>query len=176
MPNVHPETQGNIKLVLSALQIVVTWALVVFGWLIVSDQTQSREIAKNYYAELTRLRDALTKIEKSAVVHHTGEFDSKNVRQILRDISNFGLEISQLVKRKCVGVGANEYVANLRQAITRKNFDSSSFRQQEVTSDIVLNIEVAKDSFDRVLLESLDMISYRRRSLLESVKAILNRN
>lgn len=169
------ELSAILGLAGKVLQVFGTWLLVIVGWVVVSDQTQKREIAKGYLATFTRLRDALSKIEDSATLHHLQAYEASRVRKILRDLSSLGIEVTQLVRRGLIGSGATQLVVDFRSAVTKCNFDSSSYQPQQVDSALLLDIEATKDRFDRVLLESMDIVTYRPISLLASLKGIVGR-
>ena len=118
------------------------------------------------------MRTKLAEIERLSVEHHTTTFQPQNVRKIVRGISNVSMEIGSLIKRKSIGGGASNFVAEFRRAITGKNFDQSSYETQSETSNLILGIEISKDSFDKFLLEALDSVSNRRRPLRESINRV----
>lgn len=154
---------------------VLTWFLVIMGWMVVSDQQASRELAKNYYGRLQALRDDLKAIESAAVAFHTSKYDKLAMRKIARAISEFGIESSHLRKATSLPSNFSFLVARFRKAITSANFDSSSHSPQSLDCALVEDILLSKDLLDRVLLEAFQTVTAKQPTLLRSIISSLRR-
>src|SRR5690349_8735621 len=118
--------------VLQFIGTLGTWCLVVFGWIVVSSQNDFREIAKNVYARLDKLRLALGSLETLILKHHTSGFDAKVVKEVLRTISAISGEVSHLRRYGFVDASCMAKMQNLRIAATLNNFDQSTYRQLQL--------------------------------------------
>lgn len=157
------------------VKVVGAWALVVLGWMIVSDQQEKRELAKNGYTRINALREGLRSLSVKAINHHTNKFDEGDTREIMRALKIFYIEISHLRKHNYLQFSTANDAFAFRQALTGRNFDSGSYVTQPFDSEIVADIELATDSLDRQLLESAHRISCDKRTLRDSVSNAFKR-
>lgn len=140
------------SLVFEIVSSFVTWLLVVLGWLVISDQNEYRDAAREAHQRLQVLRSTLIEIEKLAIQHHTNGFCDELVRDLLRKLGDFSYEVSQLRNRKYVGIGVTHSIIDFRTAITGSNMDESSYQRLAVQSSIIDRIEQTRASIDRDLL------------------------
>jgi len=158
-----------------AVKALITWLLVVLGWMVVSDQQAAREFAKNCYERMQRLREELCEIEDLAIQHHTASFDELRAKKVLRLISQISMEIEHWRKVKCLGIEVIGLVVGLRRAVSIENFDCSSYAVQALDSEIVVNIEIAKNKLDRALMDAAYRAVRERPSLVRSVISSVKR-
>lgn len=152
---------------------IITWILVVLGWLVISDQNELREASKVAHARLQALRESLTTIEALALQHHTEKYDEARVRALLRMLGDFSTEVAYLQKRGHVGVGSLQGVVDLRSAITGKNMDESSFVKQGFQSSILSDVSNARAVIDKELLGHSYNALRHSATLISSVKNVL---
>ena len=160
------------KDIVSFFASFITWILIVTGWLVVSERQIQLEVAKNSYARMHRLREDIDEIEKKSVDFHVSGFDKAKLHLLLRSISSLGREVSQLVKAKHLGAGAYSFVTRMRQAVSSNNTEQSTYVCQDFDSEIILEIQAARDALDRIFLESADSVSRQKFTLWELLKAI----
>lgn len=153
------------------LTAVMTWILVVAGWLIVSDQQEHRDIAKINQGRIEKLREALTKIEDLAMSHHTSGFDLERVNSLLRYIYDFSAEVSHLRRLGLVGLGTTDNVIKFRQAISGNNMDESSYQTIRAGSALLQDVSELRSLLNRELLGASHRVVTRPRSLKESISS-----
>lgn len=123
----------------------VSWALIIFGWLVVNAQHNSRETRKEIRAALNDLYEILNGIEDDAFAYHTGHGDPALSRRIKRCLGQIYpriiLAFMGTIKFQC----ARE-VANFRQAVTLDNFDTATRRSLSPTDTIFESLSTAKET------------------------------
>lgn len=155
-----------------AMQIV-TWLLVIAGWLVLSDQQESREFSKHVSQRLTNLRQDLLRIEALAKAHHTSGYQIASVQEIIGLLGAFSEELAFLRKSGVVGLSTVELVAVFRKAVSSKNMDESTYLPEAVDGDLIISILSARQVLDRELLISVHTVMRSRRTLLDSLYAKL---
>ncbi|WP_139174525.1 hypothetical protein [Lysobacter enzymogenes] len=165
--------EATLKMLGEVVTSLVTWMLVMIGWLVISERQVQMEIAKNNYSKFSKLRESVSKIEVAAIAYHTGEYDARAGRNIMRSLSTLGLEVSQLNRAKLVGMSAGDYVFKFKKAITFSNFDPGEFALHDASSELIQGVEEAADDLDRFLLESAEVVikqpEYTIASLLKGI-------
>jgi hypothetical protein len=141
---VTPNDQSFSVFSFSVLQQLVTWGLVVGGWLLVNSQNNIRERRKEVRSSLDKLLKRLDQLEIKAISYHTGLTASYEKATHLK------LELSRIKKQidylHLLALSFNEdTMIKLRQAITLNNFDTVKFEPQGFHSKIISNISTAKD-------------------------------
>lgn len=128
----------------SCIAQIVTWLLVVGGWLIVNWQNNTRERRKEVRTALDKLSARLDQLEKDAIKYHTSsqpQYDEAN---------HIKIELQRIKKQiNHLHILALEFeedgMVKLRQSITLKNFDTHTFSPQPPYSPILSGISSAKD-------------------------------
>lgn len=161
--------------VLQLVGVVGTWCLVIFGWIVVSSQNDLREIAKNVYARIDRLRTALGNLEVLIVKHHISDFDSRVVKEILRSVSSISGEVSHLRKFGFADANCMSRMQNLRMAATLNNFDQSSYLTLQLDDPIILEFELRRDQLDRALMEIAHKVASDPKPLGTALKNAIRR-
>lgn len=161
--------------VLPYISDLVTWVLVVLGWMVVSDQNEQRELSKNGYARIVSVRDDLKLLEKRAVSFHTSSFNSNDMNALARAISKLTKELSLLQKHEFVGLSTSMEAVALRRAMTLTNFEEPSHSKQSAGSPVVQGIEEACDSLDRQLIDTAHALSKRCRRLTDSIVEVVKK-
>ena len=125
---------------------IVTWLLVIAGWLLVNHQNNIREKRKEIRSILDKIQSLLDEIEFQAVNYHTGQESSdlafqlkRSLNQKLRDRLDI-LKLRNIDVKKCYSL-----LIKFRQAVTLENFDTTSYKAQNLNDDLIKNIWLAKD-------------------------------
>ncbi|NJC43841.1 UNVERIFIED_ORG: hypothetical protein FHT06_001080 [Xanthomonas campestris] len=153
-------------------QQIVTWLLVVVGWLVLSDQAERREIAKSYFSRLQQLREDLKKLEEDGRLFHAGDYDEALAQRVARAERRLSVELSNLKSSGVVRFSLTQEAIRLRQALTARNFDRSSHEQQSWESGIQLEIAAAVDVVDRALFNAAHQIATTPISLRSSLRNV----
>ncbi|NOQ64704.1 MAG: hypothetical protein GQ582_09355 [Methyloprofundus sp.] len=125
---------------------IVTWLIVIAGWVFVNQQNNLREKRKEIRSLIDNLHVQLDDIEKKAVKYHTDEGTKELAFQLKRDLNQKLrsklkiLELRDLDLKK-----SSTYQKELRKAITLNNFDTNNFKSQLFSSEIIKDIWLAKD-------------------------------
>ena len=131
---------------------VITWVLVVFGWLIISRQNDKRETRKEIRQKIDMIKRSMADLENSAVEHHTAGQTAARCMLIKREIVRLGKDLSILA---ALGLPMPYYalkISRIRQSITLKNFDSISYAVLLPSDSIIADIADATDEL-RAFLE-----------------------
>jgi hypothetical protein len=124
------------------MEQIVTWCLVVFGWVVVHCLTVKRERQKEVRDLKSLLIEKIERIEQQATEFHTSDtHDFQRAQQLIGDISRVGKQLTGL-QLKCLEV-APKYIRQFRQSITSKNLDKTSFEKQTPDSPVVRDIFTA---------------------------------
>ncbi|MCA3132920.1 MAG: hypothetical protein ING80_07270 [Rhodocyclaceae bacterium] len=123
---------------------VVTWCLVLAGWVIVNYQNNQRERRKEQRASIDSIKKQLADLEEGAVSFHTSkEFDHATRRRLQYQIHRLSDACQRL--QLCEPQTTVKPIAALRQAITLNNADPTTFVPQEPTSPLLDDIYAAGD-------------------------------
>ena len=131
---------------------VITWALVILGWLLVNHQNNLREKRKEVRSLLDKTQELLDSIEAQAIEYHTVQETNDLAFRIKRALSQkikYRLEVLHL---RSLDLGScNSYLKELRRAITLKNFDSANYQKIDISDQIVKGIWLSKDRLSQEL-------------------------
>jgi len=129
----------------AALAPGVPWALVILGWKVVSRQQDARERRKEVRGEIERLIKDVSEIELRTYNYLATSGDSTKSRRLgLRlksDLARLGEEITRLARFE--NLDALEAMTELRQAITFREFDSSSRQPCDSSSEWIADVRDA---------------------------------
>lgn len=129
---------------------VVTWVLVILGWVVVHYLTVVHDRQKEIRDLKLRVIQEITEIETLAIEFHTAkDFDSSKAQKITSMIQRVSSDMTRppLASFQNYSGVAKEF----RQAITLKNFDASKFHSQQASSEIVTDISYAAEKITRAL-------------------------
>lgn len=136
--------------VVSALGQVVTWSLVVAGWLVINRQHNRREARKETRAQLDELREALAELEQNAESYHSAANHSeRDARRIKVQLQRATYAVDRLGLLNCQERDVR--VIALRRAITFENFDTKDHIVQELSGELVAGINAAVDDMVNAL-------------------------
>ncbi len=123
---------------------IITWGMVIAGWLVVNNQNNFREKRKETRAILNQLRSDLDAIEKQAFSYHTAQ---EALIELGRDIKLSLSRISRdIARHDLLPSGKRHPIVKLRQAITLKNFDTDCFLTQNTNCELLEEISATKDN------------------------------
>lgn len=163
-----------LKVLITGLNQVMTWGLVIVGWIVVSDQQYHRELIKARREKIDDLRKKLRELEELARKFHVAPYDVDLAHCIMRLMTSVSMELSLLLKEKIIGIGTVNDMVSLRQSITAENFDMSS-HQPIVDLRIITKIDEASRTLDQQLAVASNLIQRKRQTILESIKDIKKR-
>lgn len=132
---------------------IVTWVLVITGWLIVNYQNNRRESRKEIRQKLDALKKYSLEIETSAIEHHTTKQEHTRCLAIKRGLARISSDLRILVATGLTVSDPATKMARVRQAITYDNFETISYSPVATDSDLVESISL---SFDE-LFDSLEL-------------------
>lgn len=132
---------------------VVTWGLVIAGWLFVDRKNNEREKRKEIRALVDKTQSMLDQIEEGAVRYHTQGHDDHLARSIkvclYRKLPD-ALKIANL--RGIMIEDQDRRIIDLRQAITLHNFDSANrYTPLSLNESTILSIGEYKDILSSAL-------------------------
>ncbi len=129
---------------------VVTWVLVILGWVVVHYLTVVRDRQKEIRDLKLKVIQAISEAETMAIEFHTAKgFDSAKAQKITSMIQRISSDMTRppLASFQNYSSVAKEF----RQAITLKNFDASQYLSQQTSSEIVADISYAAEKITRIL-------------------------
>lgn len=129
---------------------VITWLIVLIGWIVVNRQNNSRERRKETRTAADRLKERIEKLEQKAIAFHCLAFDLSEARDILCEIQR----VSQATIRTGLlsETQQKRLTRQLRCSITLKNFDATTHQQLLVTNPLLDEISCAADD----LIEAIE--------------------
>ena len=134
---------------------IVPWVLVIVGWWFVNSQNNIREKRKEIRTLLDKVQSLLDEIESQAIQYHTSQQPSDLAFQLKRSLNQKLHNRLDILKLRSLNVkNCYPLLKQFRQAVTLKNFDTSSFKPQNISDDLIKNIWVAKDKLSHELENS----------------------
>ena len=135
----------------------VTWLIVIAGWVVVHYVTLARERRKEKRDTAKQIIGNLQDLEKLAHdFHRANEFDefaaqtvSIRTERLIKTLARNPLSELRL---------PYELSKELRQSITRRNMDRSTFVPQETSSEIIRDIRNATDDLIDAIEEGKDRV------------------
>jgi hypothetical protein len=120
-------------------QAIVTWFLVVVGWVVVHYLTVIRERQKDFAERVKTITATIYELEAEAIAFHESEiYDPSKGRRIVVSIDRIAKALSKPPLSKLL-VSTAHTIA-LRRSITLRNFDKSGFTRQGEDSSIIAGI------------------------------------
>jgi len=154
---------------------LLTWATVVLGWAIVSDQQNHRELRKDRSARLSELRDEIAEIEVDAIAFHTSaSFDRAKALALIRRLAVLSREFSFLGKCEYLSGDCSQTQIEFKKACTGTNFDLDplTFQTQLPEAPLLGDIMRSRDALDDFVAESLTQNLTSSKSVLASAHSI----
>jgi hypothetical protein len=131
---------------------VITWLLVILGWLLVNRQNNIREKRKEIRSLLDKIQSFLDEIEYQAIQYHTSQQSDELAFQLKRNLNKkFQNKLSVLKLRNLDIQNCYPHLKQLRQAVTLENFDTSGFKPKNISDDVIKNIWLAKENLSQEL-------------------------
>jgi hypothetical protein len=137
-----------------ALKPLVTWVLVVLGWVVLADQQELRESKKDGLARLANLRHELTAAHVRIRQFHASHFSADEQVGIQADVSALGHTCDFLERAGFLSGGWTTGLRQFRQAATTENFDVSTHSPLTLQSDVISGVAIAYLRFDRFLSQA----------------------
>lgn len=117
---------------------VVTWLLVVLGWVVVHHFAQRREQSKEWRALIRKLALDIEEVTKKASAYHRADSRSIDLEEeILWSLNIIGDQLS-IVKQKLKENTLS--LVGLEESITMNNFQSKDFARQGLQEKILRDI------------------------------------
>jgi hypothetical protein len=131
---------------------IVTWISVIAGWWLVNRQNNIRENRKEIRALIDKIQLSLDEIESQAIQYNTNEQSSELAFQLKRSLNQkLRSKLDVLKLRKLNLDKCDTFLKQFRQAVTLENFDTSSFRPQHISDDLIKKIWLTKDKLSNEL-------------------------
>lgn len=165
----------SASIFLELVGILGAWVLVVFGWMIVSDQDEQRELSKSAYSRVLEVRKILKETADLATRHHTEGFDGLRQREMVRNVGRIAAELSHLRRTGFVRDQITKLVIDFRRAVSFENESAFSYQIKLIGSGFVETIDTTTDALDRELMAACHGTIVKRRSFRESVKEAIKR-
>lgn len=145
--------------VIAAVKQLITWALIVVGWVIVHYLSLTRERQKEVRELKSKLVERILDIERRAIIFHQASnhcFDE--TRSLISEIDR----VASAIARQPMSLLSIQpkLVRQFRSGITLRNFDASGFQPQMATSRLLADISLRTDG----LIDALEQ-AYARRYL-----------
>lgn len=129
---------------------IVTWLLVVAGWLIVNQQNNRREERKEIRSSLTEIHKLIYEIIDSSEKYHCSKrHDPEKSKEIRLQLQRLALKVSHL---HFFSDAVNRSIYEFRSSITIKNFDTKNFSKQAENSEMIISIHSCGED----LIDSLE--------------------
>lgn len=135
-----------------AIQII-TWALIVLGWVTVHYLTLTRERQKEIRELKSKLIERILDVESRSIsFHQASNYNQDEARSLVAEIER----VSSAIARKPLSILAIEpkVVTQFRRSITLKNFDQSIFTSQAANSRLLNDISLRTEALTNVLEEA----------------------
>lgn len=154
------------------LNAVITWLLVVFGWIVVADQQRSQNLREHAVSRIDKLKTRVDVLEAKGIALHAEQYSKGAALEIIKELQNTALELRYLRSAGAIDDGWISLMIALRQAITRKNFEEKTYKLQATDGDIVREIYASHAAIATFLLDAQVNKLSERRSLIESLKSL----
>jgi len=129
---------------------IMTWLLIIFGWLIVNHQNNIREKRKEIRGTLDKMQLFLDEIETQAIQYHTNQATNELAFQLKRNLNKKLRDKLDILKIRSLDVKTSySLLFKFRQAVTLKNFDTSKYEVQTINDDLIKNILLTKDNLSQ---------------------------
>lgn len=129
---------------------VVTWGLVLAGWVVVHKMTLFRERRKENRDAVTRFIDEMKAVEDMAIRFHTADkFDAEGSHSLICRVGRLN-RMLQRQPLKALNMSL-ALMIRFKKGLTLKNTDASSFKMHGHHSDLVVGIrDVTNDMLEAI--------------------------
>jgi len=128
---------------------IITWLLVITGWVIINHQQNIRETRKELRSNLDEIKLSLISIEKKSIKYHMNDIDASLASEIKLSISRVSTEIKLLALLD--KETQKTLIKTFRQAITLNNFDADNHVSYNYGSELILEISSTVDEISIAL-------------------------
>jgi len=139
----------------------VPWGLVIIGWLLVNKQNNFRETRKELRARIDNFKAQIDELEDLSVEHHTSVQNSLHCAKIKRLLVKLQKELD-VIRESLSLDNYSVKLIRLRQAVTLRNFESSTYQPVSASDPIISEIGRASDDL-RYLVESAYASEFKLR-------------
>jgi hypothetical protein len=125
---------------------------IIVGWFATHLFSEARERRKEARSQLDKLIERLIKLQSSTLGFHTQATFQPNVAdELLTEIAR----IERILSRTPLAASGemSGLIKEYRRAISLRNFEKTSFQQQEIGSDILVGISIAAQDIEDHLEE-----------------------
>lgn len=132
---------------------IITWGLIVVGWVTVHYLTLTRERQKEIRELKSKLVERILAIEQSSIsFHQASNYSQDGARLLVAEIER----VSSAIARKPLSILAIEpkAVTQFRRSITLRNFDLSRFSTQSANSRLLNDISLGTEALADALEEA----------------------
>lgn len=138
---------------------LITWLLIIAGWVIVHYLTLTRERQKEIRDLKSKIVEYILEIEKRSIAfHQSPNHNSDEARNLVAEIGRVSTAIARRpLSLLCI---SPRVIRQFRSGVTLKNFDPSSFQSQPATSRLLSDISLRTEALINALEEA-----YSRRYL-----------
>ena len=134
---------------------IVPWVIVIAGWWLVNRQNNIREKRKEIRTIIDKVQSLLDEVESQAIQYHTNQESSDLAFQLKRSLNQKLRNRLDILKLRSLDVEkCYPLLKQFRQAVTLENFDTSNFKPQNISDDLIKNVWVAKDKLSHELEKS----------------------
>lgn len=120
---------------------VITWLLVIAGWLTVNAQHNSRETRKEIRSKIDAVRERIEELEREAIHYHTTAHDYQRAQLLKSYLQHLWTDASLIKIVPEAELGRS--LATLRRAMTLRNFDASDHVALDLDDEQIAQISVA---------------------------------
>ena len=139
---------------------VLTLATVIGGWAVVNALQSRREVSKSLVAKLEGIRIRLAQLEELGKEFHSARCHcTQKANRIVRAIKLLSTELKDAEQSGALTNCWDKHQFRLRSALTLQNFEPAHFQTQIYNSNVIRDVEYAKDSLDEYLMESIRLVN-----------------
>lgn len=132
---------------------IITWGLIVLGWVTVHYLTLTRERQKEIRELKSKLIEQILQVESRAIAfHQASNYSQDEARALVAEISR----VSSAINRKPLAILSIDpkTVAKFRRSVTLVNFDQSRFTSQSANGRLVTDISLHTEKLTSALEEA----------------------
>ncbi len=158
MDPTQPNSIVEYRVDFQGIAQIITWVLVIIGWLIVNSQHNKRISRKETRDRLDQMGESLLKLEQVAIEYHTAKKRNDKLACSIRTAIE---RVSRAINRLGLATTAelNPKIIDLRRAITLQNFDSRKYERKDPSGEFIDRISHSTGELID-LLESKYLVRY----------------
>lgn len=170
-----PKTYDVLNFCGPIINALVTWVLVILGWIVLADQQQSQTLRDHAISRIDKLKSKIDFLESKGISLHTNNFKNSNSLEVTKELQNVAMELRYLKSADVIDDRWIALMIGFRQAMTRKNFEEKTFKVQPADGEIVKDISAAHAAIAAFLLSAQVHHLAARKSILDSLRSALGR-